>query len=81
MELPFDHRDKTVFIAGAISGINLGLAHCFTQAGTRIGMLSRSPEKVETAVAALKSHRGHWSLGGVAAIGAGMKTIFGKPNS
>lgn len=58
MQQPFDYHDKTVFIAGGTSGINLGIAHCFAQAGAKLSVLSRSPEKVQAAVAALKSHGG-----------------------
>ncbi len=58
MEQPFNYHDKTVFIAGGTSGINLGIAHCFAQAGAKVGVLSRSPDKVEAAVTALKTHGG-----------------------
>lgn len=58
MDQPFDYRGKTAFIAGGTSGINLGIAHCFAAAGARVGVLSRSADKVEAAVTALKQHGG-----------------------
>jgi NAD(P)-dependent dehydrogenase (short-subunit alcohol dehydrogenase family) len=58
MSAPFDFSGKTVFVAGGTSGINLGVAHAFAQAGARLAVISRKPDKVEAAVAALKSHGG-----------------------
>src|SRR5450830_234793 len=45
---------KTVFVAGGTSGINLGIAKAFAAAGARVAVFSRSPERVETALASLR---------------------------
>ena len=58
MSTPFDFSGKTVFVAGGTSGINLGVAHAFAQAGARLAVISRKQDKVEAAVAALKAHGG-----------------------
>ncbi|MBL6749645.1 MAG: SDR family oxidoreductase [Nevskia sp.] len=58
MEVPYDYSGKSVFVAGGTSGINLGVAHAFARAGARLAVLSRSQEKVDAAVAALKTHGG-----------------------
>jgi len=58
MSGPFDFRGKTVFIAGGTSGINLGVAHAFAMAGARLAVISRKQDKVDAAVAALKTHGG-----------------------
>jgi len=55
---PFDFSGKTVFVAGGTSGINLGIAEAFAKAGARVAVMSRSPEKVAAAVAALQLHGG-----------------------
>lgn len=52
----FDHSEKTVFVAGGTSGINLGIAHGFAAAGAKVFVLSRKPAKVEAAVAELRAH-------------------------
>jgi NAD(P)-dependent dehydrogenase (short-subunit alcohol dehydrogenase family) len=54
MTTPFDYSNKTVFIAGGTSGINLGIAQGFAAAGAKLAVLSRSQEKVDAAVALLK---------------------------
>ena len=56
--MPFDFSGRHVFIAGGTSGINLGIAHAFAGAGAKLCVLSRSADKVEAAVAALKMHGG-----------------------
>jgi NAD(P)-dependent dehydrogenase (short-subunit alcohol dehydrogenase family) len=53
MKASFDYTDRTVFVAGGTSGINLGIAKAFAAAGARIGVGSRSQEKVDAAVAEL----------------------------
>src|SRR3546814_16805495 len=58
MSVTFDYRGKFVFVAGGTSGINLGVAHAFARCGARIAVLSRSPDKVDAAVAELKRHGG-----------------------
>ncbi|MGH8460384.1 MAG: SDR family oxidoreductase [Stenotrophobium sp.] len=50
-----DYRNKTVFVAGGTSGINLGIAEAFAAAGARVAVLSRSQEKVDAAVAGLRA--------------------------
>jgi NAD(P)-dependent dehydrogenase (short-subunit alcohol dehydrogenase family) len=49
------HNGKTVFVAGGTSGINLGIAAAFAKEGARVAVLSRSADKLEAAVAHLKS--------------------------
>lgn len=45
---------KTVFVAGASSGINLGIARGFAKEGAKLTVLSRSAEKIEAAAAELR---------------------------
>lgn len=45
---------KHVFVAGASSGINLGIAHGFAREGAKLTVLSRSAEKIEAAAAGLR---------------------------
>ncbi|MGK9170829.1 SDR family oxidoreductase [Inquilinus limosus] len=49
-----DFAGRTVFVAGGTSGINFGIALGFARAGARVAVMSRSPEKVEAAVAQLR---------------------------
>ena len=58
MRGPLDFSGKTVFIAGGTSGINLGVAHAFARAGAKLAVISRKQDKVDAAVAALKTHGG-----------------------
>ena len=53
MRASFDYAGSTVFVAGGTSGINLGIARAFAAAGARMGVASRSREKVDAAVAEL----------------------------
>ena len=53
MVASFDYTGCTVFVAGGTSGINLGIARAFADAGARLGVASRSQEKVDAAVALL----------------------------
>lgn len=46
---------KVAFIAGGTSGINLGIAQHFGQAGAKVAVISRSAEKVAAAVDAIRS--------------------------
>ena len=48
--LNFDFSGKTVIVAGGTSGINLGVAKNFADAGANLGIFSRSPEKVAVAI-------------------------------
>lgn len=51
-----EFKGKTVFVAGGSSGINLAIAHAFAARGANVAIASRSPERVEMAVAELKEH-------------------------
>lgn len=45
----FDFANRTVFIAGGTSGINLGIAEAFAEAGAQLAVVSRSRDRVEDA--------------------------------
>jgi NAD(P)-dependent dehydrogenase (short-subunit alcohol dehydrogenase family) len=49
----FDFTDRTVVVAGGTSGINLGIAEAFAAVGARLGVGSRSRDKVDAALARL----------------------------
>ena len=51
-----EFKGQTVFVAGGSSGINLGIARAFAQAGAKVAIASRSQERVEGAVAELKTY-------------------------
>lgn len=55
MSANFDFSSKRVFVFGGTSGINLGIASCFASAGADVAVASRSQDKVDKAVATLKS--------------------------
>jgi len=55
---PFDFIGRTVFVAGGSSGINLGIADAFARHGASVAILSRSPERIATALAQLRAHGG-----------------------
>lgn len=55
--MSFDFAGKNVFVAGRNSGINLGIALAFAEAGARVAVLSRSQDKVDTAVEKLEAAR------------------------
>jgi len=55
MTIQFDYKGSTVFVAGGTSGINLGIARGFARAGAAVAVMSRSAEKVDAAVAALRA--------------------------
>lgn len=48
------YEGKSVFVAGASSGINLGIARAFAREGARLTVLSRSADKIEVAAAELR---------------------------
>ncbi|MFT7300916.1 MAG: NAD(P)-dependent dehydrogenase (short-subunit alcohol dehydrogenase family) [Porticoccus sp.] len=52
----FDYREKTVFVAGGTSGINLGIAQGFAKAGATLAVMSRSQNKVDAAIETLKQN-------------------------
>ncbi|MBV7392662.1 SDR family oxidoreductase [Mameliella sediminis] len=58
MKANFDYTGCNVFIAGGTSGINLGIAKAFSEAGARIGVASRRQEKVDAAVGMLSNTAG-----------------------
>lgn len=48
-------NDKVVVVVGGTSGINRGVAECFAKAGAKVAVASRSQEKVDDTVEALKA--------------------------
>ena len=54
----FDFRGRTVFVAGGSSGINLGIADAFARRGASVAILSRSPDRIATALGQLRHHGG-----------------------
>lgn len=40
MTLEVNYRGKNVFVAGGTSGINLGIADAFAEAGARVAVMS-----------------------------------------
>lgn len=54
MSTGISYTDKHVFVAGGSSGINLGIAKGFAAAGAHVGILSRSQEKIDAAVAEIQ---------------------------
>lgn len=53
---------KVAFVAGGSSGINLGVALGLAEAGARVGLISRSADKIAAAVQSLRD-AGHQALG------------------
>ena len=53
MNFSFDFSRKNVFVFGGTSGINLGIAEAFVNAGAKVGVASRSQDKVDAAVSRL----------------------------
>lgn len=49
---------KTAFVAGASSGINLQIATRLAQAGAKVTVLSRSPDKIEAAAEGIRAKGG-----------------------
>src|SRR5260370_37679932 len=60
---------RVAFVAGASSGINLGVARGFAEAGPKGALISRSPEKIEAAAQGLRS--AGYQAAGVASAGPG----------
>ncbi|MBT8401933.1 MAG: SDR family oxidoreductase [Rhodothermia bacterium] len=48
-------EDKTVFVTGGGSGINLGIARSFAALGARVGICGRTAEKLEAAAGELEA--------------------------
>ena len=53
---------KVAFVAGGSSGINLGVALGFAEAGAKVALISRSVEKIEAAAQGLRD-AGHDAIG------------------
>src|SRR5689334_2689920 len=51
----FDFTDRSVFLAGGTSGINLGIAEAFAAAGAKVAVLGRSPERLGEAERRLRA--------------------------
>lgn len=51
--MAFDFSGKTVFVSGGTSGINLGIAEGFANAGANVFVISRSQDKVSAAITKL----------------------------
>ncbi len=62
MQANFDYSGCNVLVVGGTSGINLGIAQNFADAGARVGVASRSQDKVDAAVASL-SREGRPAVG------------------
>ena len=62
MNFDFRFDGKKVFVFGGTSGINLGIAEAFANAGATLGVASRSQDKVDAAVTRL-SRPGRNALG------------------
>lgn len=58
MDELLDFKDRTVFVAGGSSGINLGIAEGFAARGARLAIISRFQERVDAAVQQLQAHGG-----------------------
>lgn len=56
MTVTLDFTDKNVLVVGGTSGINRGVAELFARHGARVAVASRSQEKVDATVVALKAH-------------------------
>jgi NAD(P)-dependent dehydrogenase (short-subunit alcohol dehydrogenase family) len=55
MSIALDFRGKSVFVAGGTSGINLGIAAAFAQAGAKVAVVSRNTERIAGAVEQLRT--------------------------
>jgi NAD(P)-dependent dehydrogenase (short-subunit alcohol dehydrogenase family) len=78
MQTP-DFAGRTVFVAGGTSGINLGIAEAFAQAGAKLAVVSRSQERIDAAVRRLRAFGGKVvglsaDVRDVAAVAAALKT-------
>lgn len=55
MSFPINFKGRTVFVAGGSSGINLGIAKGFAQAGADVAIVSRNAERVAGAARELEA--------------------------
>jgi NAD(P)-dependent dehydrogenase (short-subunit alcohol dehydrogenase family) len=67
MESTINPKGSSVFVAGGTSGINLGIAEGYAQAGARVAVMSRDQAKVDHAVERLRS-LGCDAIGGAADV-------------
>lgn len=58
MKARYDYSGRTVFVSGGTSGINLGIAEAYAQAGARVAVMSRNAERVAAARDQLARHGG-----------------------
>ena len=58
MKARYDYSGRTVFVSGGTSGINLGIADAYAQAGARVAVMSRNAERVASAREQLARHGG-----------------------
>ncbi len=58
MKPRYDFSDRTVFVSGGTSGINLGIADAYAAAGARVAVMSRNTERVAAAQVQLARHGG-----------------------
>jgi NAD(P)-dependent dehydrogenase (short-subunit alcohol dehydrogenase family) len=72
-------KDKTVFVTGGGSGINLGIAKNFAAVGAKIGICGRTQEKLDAAAAELRA-LGATVVAGVADVRdyAALEAVFEK---
>jgi NAD(P)-dependent dehydrogenase (short-subunit alcohol dehydrogenase family) len=54
----FDFTGQTVFVAGGTSGINLGIAEAFAEAGAKLSVISRSQVRLDEAQRRLRTFGG-----------------------
>lgn len=54
MTVEFNYSNKVVVVIGGTSGINRGIAEAFANAGAKVAVASRSQERVDDTVVALK---------------------------
>ncbi|HEY7884690.1 MAG TPA: SDR family oxidoreductase [Cellvibrionaceae bacterium] len=76
-----DCANKTVLVAGGTSGIGLAIALGYAKLGAKVGVLSRSQEKIDTTVTALRAEGAKDACGfsadvrDAAAVAAALKAV------